>query len=436
MVVPVLGFLVLGTFGLLYVYDVDWYFRILTATFAYPFRYPFVDAQYMLALGECWQRGVDVYVHNPCDIVNQRYNYSPLWLRLTFLPTDLAWTNWVGLTLDSAFLISLAFLPSPRGIRDLALIVVTTFSPMTVFALERANIDLIMFVLVVLAALCLERGFFGRLAGYLAIVLAGLLKFYPFVLLLLLLRERMARFLILAAAAMATIAGFAWQYHDELVRAIANIPTGNYFDNLFGADRLPAGLGTALKTGLDALGFHGEFIDGLPQNASLRTGTWLVLAASTIVTAIRLCGTPGFRSALAAMPPRHANYLVIGAALICGCFFTGESTGYRAIFLLFAMPGMLLLAESGTFAAVHRWTVGAIIYCMWFPPLHHAFDYLRRYDPDNSWGVFGRYANWVVHELAWWWVATVFLAVLFRFVLDSTVWLTLWNTGSRQRAAL
>lgn len=127
---PALGFVLLGTFGLLYVYETDWYFRILTTAFAYPYRYPFLDAQYQLVVRECWQRGVDVYVYNPCDIEGQLSNYSPLWLRLSFLPTDVSWTNCFGLTINSVFLVSLAFLPPPRGMRDLVLVVVTTFSPM------------------------------------------------------------------------------------------------------------------------------------------------------------------------------------------------------------------------------------------------------------------------------------------------------------------
>jgi hypothetical protein len=244
----------------------------------------------------------------------------------------------------------------------------------------------------------------------------------------------MTRFLMLNAAALATIAGFIWLYHDELVKAVSNIQTGKYFGNEFGAADVPHGLGTVMYAGLAAFGLHGNFIDGLPQNAGFSTVIALLLAAATVITAIRFSGAPGLRSALAPMPRRHANYLVIGATLICGCFFTAHNVGYRGIFLLYAVPGVLLLAGREIFTTVPRWTVGAIIFNMWYPPLDHAFDYLRRQDSHNIWGMLPRYVAWLAHELSWWWVATMFLAVLIRFALESTVWQTLWHVGSRRRA--
>src|SRR5450759_2243500 len=134
----------LCVFALLYAFRTDWYSRIISIFFANPFRYPFLDTQFFLAAVDCWDRGIDVYAQKPCDVLNRPFNYSPLWLRATFLPTGEAWTNRIGVTLDGVFLLSLALLPQPRRIRDLGLVLLATFSSRTVFALERGNIDLLM----------------------------------------------------------------------------------------------------------------------------------------------------------------------------------------------------------------------------------------------------------------------------------------------------
>jgi hypothetical protein len=433
LVVPALGLLCLGAFTFLYRYQTDWYFRILTVAFAYPFDFPFIDGQVVMNWIRCWRRGVDVYVGDPCDVLDRALNYSPLWLRLSFLPTDKAWTNTVGLTRDGVFLISLAWLPQPRRMRDLGLVILATFSPVTVFGLERANADLDMFVLVVVAAVSLEHSFLWRTIGYAATMIAGLLKFYPFALLLLMLREGMLRFLVLAGATVAVIVGFGWYYHDELVRALANVPAGLYFSSGFGAVEFPGGLGEVLKTGLNALGLHGAFVDGLPENAILRTSVRLLLTAISVAFAIRLGGGAEVRSSLAVLPVRHANYAVIGAILISASFFAGHNTAYRAIYLLFTLPGFLLLAQSASLARVARWMVAAIIFAMWSPPLHHVSLYLARQHPDGSWAVAGRYVSWAVHELVWWWLATVLLAIVFAFVIESAAWRTTTGMFRRMR---
>jgi hypothetical protein len=37
------------------------------------------------------------------------------------------------------------------------------------------------------------------------------------------------------------------------------------------------------------------------------------------------------------------------------------------------------------------------------------------------------YLDWIIHELAWWGMVVVLLALLFRFVIDSPAWRTLWS---------
>jgi len=423
-----LGLAGLALFAVLYVYRTDWYFRIAAFFFVNPFRYPFLDLEFIPAAIDCWRHGVDVYVGTPCDVLNRPLIYSPLWLRATFLATGRGWTNWIGVTLDGLFLLSLGLLPQPRRPRELGLVIFATFSSLVVFALERGNFDLIMFLLAVVVGLSLEHSLPRRIVGYAAIMIAGLLKFYPFVLLLLLLRERLARFVAFALVAVAVMGWFVWQFHGELVRAVANLPPVDYFGDSFGAQQLPGGLPVVLAAFWNAFGLDGDALRQVLQNPAIVAVERIALGVGAIVLGARLAVAVGFRAAITALPDRELIFLMIGAALIAGCFFAGENVGYRGIHLLFALPGLLALVRApldGGTRTLFCWTIGALVFNLWYPTVQHLIEYADRAAPTAKWTALPGRADWIIHEAAWWWLVTVFLAVLIRFALDSTVWLTI-----------
>jgi hypothetical protein len=46
------------------------------------------------------------------------------------------------------------------------------------------------------------------------------------------------------------------------------------------------------------------------------------------------------------------------------------------------------------------------------------------------------YAHWLLHELCWWWIVSVFLAILFRFIVDSRLIGDLYRLATRKPAVL
>ncbi len=212
------------------------YHALAEAWGAAPFRTPFLDTHAVTAAVECHRLGFDVYVQNPCDVFGRVHGYSPVWLWLAVLPITTAWDNALGLGLVLLFLIALAFLPAGRTWPHTALITLGVVSSATMFALERANVDLLMFVMAMLAVRL-------RTTGYAVSLLSGMLKFYPIVLLILAVRERLVTCLVIWAAAGGVIAlWFALDGH-AILRGMANIPSTQPFDdNVFGAHNLPFGL--------------------------------------------------------------------------------------------------------------------------------------------------------------------------------------------------
>src|SRR5215472_13024945 len=81
---------------------------------------------------------------------------------------------------------------------------------------------------------------------------------------------------------------------------------------------------------------------------SLRLVRLAIFAALFLAMAgwfFRMVRWRNLRSAFTRLPASEKMFLLIGAALIGGCFFAGANNGYRGIHLLFTLPGLLAMAR-------------------------------------------------------------------------------------------
>jgi hypothetical protein len=423
------GLIILTSFAALYMLRRETYFTVLGWWSFHPFRYPFLDLIYVPAQVECWQRGIDVYLQNPCDPLGRLQDYSPLWLRFSFLVNAKPFTNALGLSLDALFMMSLAALPRPRQRSDYLLIILGIVSPMTMFALERGNIDILMFLLALAAVVCMDRAVPLRLLGYGAIMLAGLLKFFPFVLFILLLRERPKLCLIGIVTVVCGVGGFTWHYLEELAHMAANIPRPSPFADAFGAAQLPIGIGFLLRSSAGPAA----------QAAGWSTGIVAVFAICLLVLFIAymiaryLSQRADLQAAFNDLTSRESLCLVAGATLVCGCFFSADSIGYREIIILLALPGLTALARSssGTLAIIVRVTTWIAVFLMTsVVPQRLIHGWFGGIATTVSWPAVG---FWLVRELCWWWFVAVLGAILTCFVRQSPLWSAISEPSGWQR---
>jgi hypothetical protein len=387
--IPAAGVVAMIALALLYYLEPRAYYRVFKFIGIAPLRYPFLDLQFILASVHCWQQGIDVYVNDPCDVLGRPFDYSPLWLRFTFLPGT-NWTNPLGLCLIVAFLLALAILPPPRSARELLLRLAATLSPITTFAVERGNIDLLMFVMAAAAGVLLLKPLRGRIAAYAMIVMAGLLKIYPFVLLVLTLHERPRVFLWINGAAAAVVLATGFYFHEEFVKAVLNTIS----EGRIGAYYLPDAIADMIGTALN------------PEFSPLLVRLVISVALFFAMAGWFFCLVRwhDFRSALAHLPEPEKMFLLIGAALIGGCFFTGSIYGFRGIHLLFTLPGLLAMAHMGNDIGVRKAAVQVyvlVVVLMWAP---FFISVLGQILPVR--------VVWFLIQIAWWQVATLFIAIL------------------------
>jgi hypothetical protein len=433
---PASALLVFIAFSLLYLHgERGAYFVMLEYWGVEPFPFPFLDISGSLAAWECARQGIDVIIADPCDVLQRSYSYSPIWMSWSAIPLGVADTSAVGWFSGLLFLLSLGILPRPRRPFELILTVLATLSTAVVFAVERANPDILLFILALVTALSAEGGLGIRLLGYAAAVLSGLVKYYPFVTLLMVVEERVPVFLFVGIAVVLSLAIFGVAYHDEIVRALPYIPRGTYIEGMFGAKNVPMQLGDMARA---------AFGPSTPLGNVIAAAFLALLIAGTAAICRRFTVDGQLPIAMTALAERERNLLVVGSALICGCFFAGQNVWYRAIFLLLVLPGLFAIARAAPTRRGRHWCLATsitIVFLMWEECFRFGIERaLKVIDASAAHTAELHFLFWIFREAVWWWVVAILTAILVEFLRRSAVvdevvsWLR--RSGGRARVLL
>jgi hypothetical protein len=418
------GLLVFLGMSCLYAFDQrNLYKQILTLYGIWPFRLPFLDISAWLAVWECARQGIDVTLTNPCDVLQRGYGSSPLWIAASAIPLSVRDTMVVGWILDLVFLLSLSLLPSPRCLLELILVLAATLSTMVIFALERANPDVLLFVIALATGVLAECRLFIRVLGYFVALVAALLKYYPIMVLVIVFREIVPIFVAISVLILGCLVVFWAEYHIDIARGLPSITWGAYNTDMFAAKNLPFLLGEAAESAADPSGWA-----PLAQ-CIVAGGLYALLVGSSVTICRRLLISGELRVALASLTRPERLFLVIGSAVIAGCFFAGQSVGYRGVYFLLVMPGLLGISRSSS-RGIRNLSLGTsvvIVLVMWGEcfrlELHRALEHFGL--PEMLAGNL-KVQFWLLRELGWWWTISVMLTVLADFLWASPIthWLS------------
>jgi hypothetical protein len=411
-----LGMSCLYTFG-----DRNLYEQILTSYGIAPFRTPFLDISAWLAVWECARQGVDVISANPCDVLQRAYSCSPLWIAAAAIPLGVHNTAAVGWILDLVFLLSLSLLPSPRDFHEFMLVLAATLSTMVIFALERANPDVLLFIMVLATAVLAECRLFMRVLGYFIALIAALLKYYPIMVLVIVFREIVSIFVAVSLLILGCLALFWSGYHADIARGLPRISRGAYDTDLFAAKNLPFLLGEVAGSAIEPSSWAAV------AQRIVSGGLYAILVGCSVTICRRLLSSGELRGALASLTRPEQIFLVIGSAVIAGCFFAGQSVGYRGVYFLLVMPGLLAISRTSS-RDIRNLSLGTsvvIVLLMWGEcfrlALFRALDHPGI--PETLAGNL-KILFWFSRELGWWWTISVTLTVLVDFLWASPV--VLW----------
>src|SRR5215207_5064434 len=113
----------------------------------------FFDTRNLTAALECRRLGFDPLIESPCDPWGRPLNYPRVWLALRWLGLNQSHTTALGLLFVAIFLGSVFVLVGRISLGKGILVALAVCSPSVMFAVERANMDIVVFALMVIAVL-------------------------------------------------------------------------------------------------------------------------------------------------------------------------------------------------------------------------------------------------------------------------------------------
>ena len=407
------------------------YMILLSIMIKLPAPHPFTDWEWIPSSVRCWAEGVDVYVNNTCfkSGDNLAFNYSPLWLRLSFLGLMEKWVNVTAIGFCLLFFLSPAIYDQLRNRRTQEIAILTMLSSGTILGVERGNADILLFLIIVVALMAMQLKSMTRFIGYGLLIFAGLLKFYPFIGLVIAARDRSIVVVCVAIASISALAVLALTYQDKISVMANNLPGLSIYTLQFGAGELPSGLGAGLVKLLtnstllnaEAARAYGRLVTGVLQ---------ILLPIGSLLGAVLVCRAFKLPSHIAQLNSLTRDSLVVGVALIVGCFFVSQSVIYRGIFLLLVLPGLATLRVSHEHLArlIKLLEIG-IVFVLWIPFIEtmlfllgaterqfYQADPTTAFPPPDTGLIL-----WLADELVWWGLITAFLAILGAFLVRSDI---------------
>jgi len=308
---------------------------------AMPFA--FADTEAVLAWLDCYRAGRDM--RQPCDFGYSHFplTYPKTWLALAALP--IGWKHaWpVAVIMESLlFLVTvLLVLPYPRAAAWPALGALA--SPPLLLALERANTDIWVLLLLYLACVA------GCWAGAALIVVAGTLKVYPVAALASILDDRKRTWVAVALAAL-LFAGFCVtplaNWSEVLGSNLAYLST----TSSFGHQVLPEILN-------DSLSKRGVRIEPL-----LRVGAIMIFLGLLISTPWLARCLP---SAGALATERDRRLIICAMAMFLISFAVGRNYDYKHIHLLLAIPALSAIAAQRRWICLEGLFLALLLAALW-----------------------------------------------------------------------
>jgi Glycosyltransferase family 87 len=283
----------------------------------------FADTRTVTHSIDCLLTGQDPYVVRNFDPWNRVYNYPPIWLDLRYLGVTSRSTNFLGVFM--ALLLASSFILLFSATRPGSALVVffAIFSGPVLFAMERGNIDQVLFALLVFGFFLIERTRDSARIFFECslIVVLTILKIFPIAAVVVMVKNR-HRLLTAALAAVVSVAALLATCGRDLPKVFANTPRAP--DTSFGGYTFFVAIGQAI---------HG-FPIAWKINPRIALIGSLVLALLSVIAGLK------YRTHLDKFLPSLDFYRARGCiavsclAIYVFVFFGGANFNYRLIFLL------------------------------------------------------------------------------------------------------
>jgi len=287
-----------------------------------------------------------IYITIPGEhpVLDYKMNYSPLVLGFGFLGLNQQHAVCWGILLAVLYLVAIWILCGPCTLRESFLWIFLILSPDSILAVERGNLDLLLFVLMMTALSLRENPY----ASSLAILSAGLIKFFPIGALVAVWRNGDRKSRLSALLAFAMFLAFLFLLRGSLFQ-IGTSLTGQY-QSAFGT---------------------GVFVDLLRHYGIIHEKYYGMIRAGMVALGIAMLILAGVFGLLTSkttrieeIPEKFQYSYFLTAPFMLGLFVLGNQMDYKWIFLLLMVPAIRVITRSADVleSAVCKFWVGSVLF--------------------------------------------------------------------------
>jgi hypothetical protein len=326
-------------------------------------RPDFFDLRSVTSAWECTRRGIAVLPKNPCDPLQRSANYPRLWLLPSHLGLGQGDTFVIGIAIAVLFCAAaILVLPAGASVKAGLAYAAVLCSPAAMLGVERGNVDILLFALLVLAVLVSRRALRGLIVGDAILFLVAILKLFPIFAVGFLLR-RATKASVISSVAIVCAFGIDLFVTRNVIRAI--------FRAGFQEDTFSYGVRRAT-----------EWVSAALSGGSISSRIWdlaLVLGALAIALLLARSVRPNETRVVV---ERDLDLFWAGALIYVGSYAVERNFDYRLAFLLLTVPQLLRWAQEGqrlafvTFAALFVTTWLDVWSSM--PAVHVVLDWWNR----------------------------------------------------------
>ena len=310
----------------------------------------FADLRSVTSAWDCVRKGIQPFPHNPCDPFHRPYNYPRIWDQFGRVGLGQGDTVPLGIAMAIVFFVAALAVTGPLKLWEGGVYGAALISPAVMLGVERGNVDILLFALIVLGLVLLRR---NAWAGAAPIVLAGILKYYPAFAGVVLVRLRrrwpaaIVSAVILAAYAVATLNDIRTLRH-VVPRVVVNS---------YGAGVVVEALRLA----------HVSWVQSAAEVRYVRLA--VIALGLLLALGFLLVGRAG-----GTVDERRLDAFWSGSAIYLATYVFESNFDYRLVFLLLCIPQLCAWARRG--GAPAPWpaaALGALLVTLWLssaqPPL-------------------------------------------------------------------
>ena len=304
----------------------------------------FADLRSITHGADSYAQGFDPMIENPGDPLQRRLNYPRIWQSLYSIGVNQSHTKYIGIVIILLFLIGVCLVLPHASNTMILLVMAAVLSPATLLGVERGNVDLFMFFLAAVSVVAAQSQY---ILSAVIILFGFVLKLYPIfgcAVFLKLYRSKFLKHMIIISI-ISTL--YAFITFSDLLLIMEGTPKGAW---------LSYGLNTFWERAMILNDTRGVYLKYFSYLAVLLT---MGIAFSAMLRNDFL--------------PGKQNYAVYfdafrsGAAIYMGTFLLGNNWDYRLMFLILAIPQLVVWAKcpARNISAISKVVMSAVFLSLW-----------------------------------------------------------------------